>query len=119
MSEGKVYTMKDVANPVDESVINEAAKSATFLADMRDAKFCSSMFQVERGLPFGSARIVPDGAKQYGWFVRDIQVELADCVIVLISLSHLISLNFHLPLLFVRKVKKRHVCWAILICSSK
>ncbi len=70
--------MQDVCNPVKESVIQEAVNSPTLLADMRDAKFCTSMFQVER---VGAGRVVQDGAKQYGWFVRDIQIELADCVI--------------------------------------
>ena len=81
MSEGKVYTMHDVCNPVKESIIKEALDSPTLVADMRDAKFLPNIFQVEGGLPFGSARVVQDGAKQYGWFIRDIQIELADLVV--------------------------------------
>ena len=68
-------------NPVKESVIKEAFGSPTLMADMRDAKFLPYTFQVDMGLPFGSARVVPDGAKQYGWFIRDIEIELADLVL--------------------------------------
>ena len=81
MSDGKVHTMQDFSHSLTESAIKEIVKSPTLLDDMRGAAFCTSMFQVERGLPFGSARVLEDGAKQYGWFVRDIKHELAAAVI--------------------------------------
>jgi hypothetical protein len=81
MSEGKVYAMQDVSNPVDMSVVEAAARSSALLDDMRDAKFCPTLLRVDKGLQFGSAAVVPYGAKQYASFVRDIQLEVADCVV--------------------------------------